>query len=56
VKIAKSSVSFPTGYEFKRGNGRIRKATRTEFLNAYPGAELTTINQDNFETFVLDEG
>lgn len=39
------------GYEFKWGHGRIRRATRTEFLNAYPGAELATINQDNFETF-----
>ena len=44
------------GYEFKWKDGRIRRATRTEFLNAYPGAELTTINQDNFETFVLEEG
>jgi len=43
------------GYEFKWGNGRIRQTTRTEFLNAYPGAELATINQDNFETFVLME-
>lgn len=39
------------GYEFKWGHGCIRRATRTEFLNAYPGAELATINQDNFETF-----
>jgi hypothetical protein len=53
VKIAKSNVSFPAGYEFKWGNGRIRKATRTEFLNAYPGAELAAINQENFESFVI---
>lgn len=41
------------GYEFKWGNGRIRQATRTAFLNAYPGAELATINRDNFEAFLL---
>ncbi|MFQ5435438.1 MAG: ATP-binding protein [Anaerolineae bacterium] len=41
-----------SGFEFKWGDGRIRRATRTEFLNAYPQAELTVVNQDNFETFL----
>lgn len=40
------------GYEFKWGSGNIRPATRTEFLQTYPNAELTTINRDNFEEFL----
>lgn len=40
------------GYEFKWQSGEIRKATRAEFLNAYPGSELSTIRQDNFEDFL----
>ena len=40
------------GYEFKWQNGEIRRATRSEFLNAYPGSELKTINQENFEGFL----
>jgi uncharacterized protein len=40
------------GYEFKWQNGDIRRATRTEFLNAYPDAELMTISKDNFENFL----
>ena len=40
------------GYEFKWRGGEIRRATRDEFLKAYPCSELTTINQDNFEVFV----
>ena len=40
------------GYEFKWQGGEIRRATRDEFLNAYPGSELTTINRENFERFL----
>jgi len=40
------------GYEFKWQSGEIRRATRSEFLGAYPGAELATIRQDNFEDFL----
>jgi len=41
-----------SGYEFKWGGGGLRKATRAEFLRAYPEAELMTVNQENFETFL----
>lgn len=40
------------GFEFKWGSGRIRKTTRTEFMNSYPDSELATINQGNFEDFL----
>jgi uncharacterized protein len=40
------------GYEFKWQSGDIRRATRNEFLNAYPESELMTVNQDNFEGFL----
>lgn len=40
------------GYEFKSQGGEIRKATRAEFLNAYPGSELSTIHRENFEKFL----
>ena len=40
------------GYEFKwRGDG-IRKATRNEFLAAYPGSLLEVVNQENFIDFL----
>lgn len=40
------------GYEFKYSNGDIRKATKREFLNAYPGSELSLITNENFESFI----
>lgn len=40
------------GYEFKWQNGDIRRATRNEFLTAYPESELMTVNKENFETFL----
>ncbi len=40
------------GYEFKWQSGDIRRATRNEFLAAYPDSSLTTIRQDNFESFL----
>ncbi|MDX1436532.1 MAG: ATP-binding protein [Anaerolineales bacterium] len=39
------------GYKFKR-KGEMRKATRREFIQAYPEAELQTISLDNFEEFL----
>jgi len=41
------------GYEFKWQAGGIRRATRNEFLEAYPGSDLATVNQVNFEEFLL---
>ncbi len=41
--------------EFKWGQGRLRRATRTEFLNAYPNASLHVITPENFEPFVLGQ-
>lgn len=43
------------GYEFKWGSGNIRKSTRTEFLKAYPNAELAVVNQENFITFLVPD-
>ena len=43
------------GYEFKWGRGRIRSATRTEFLNAYPEATLDTITPETFEAFLVQD-
>jgi hypothetical protein len=40
------------GFEFKWQSGEIRRATRNEFLNAYPDSELITVNQENFENFL----
>ncbi len=40
------------GYEFKWGKGKIRNATRAEFVDAYSGAELSVVNQQNFEEFL----
>ncbi len=41
-----------SGYEFKWGSGSLRQATKTEFLNAYPGSALSTVNQKNFGDFL----
>ncbi len=40
------------GFEFKWQGGSIRPATRSEFLLAYPGSELGTVTQQNFEDFL----
>jgi hypothetical protein len=40
------------GYEFKYTDGGIRKATKKEFLNAYPNASLDVITKENFTDFV----
>lgn len=41
------------GYEFKWGEKAIRRATRSEFLEAYPGSELMTVSRENFEDFLI---
>lgn len=40
------------GYKFKWQSKDIRRATRSQFLEAYPGADLSTVNQQNFEQFI----
>lgn len=40
------------GYEFKWQSGEIRRATRNEFLEAYPNSKLMVVDQGNFEDFV----
>jgi len=39
------------GYEFK-WQGEMRKATRKEFTQAYPNANLMTVARDNYEDFI----
>ncbi|MBN2146186.1 MAG: ATP-binding protein [Anaerolineales bacterium] len=41
------------GYEFKWQGAEMRRTTRSEFLEAYPDSELTTVNQQNFEGFLV---
>ena len=43
------------GFAFKWQDGRIRRAVRREFLQAYPQAELSVVNQGNFEAFVTPQ-
>jgi uncharacterized protein len=40
------------GYEFKWGDKGIPRKTADEFLAAYPGSELQTIQPENFEAFL----
>lgn len=40
------------GYEFKYTEGGIRKATKKEFMEAYPNASLDVITRDNFTDFI----
>ncbi|MHB1355915.1 MAG: ATP-binding protein [Anaerolineae bacterium] len=39
------------GYEFK-WQGQMRQATRREFMEAYPGAEVSVVTRDNFRDFI----
>ena len=39
-------------FEFKWGNGKMRRATRDEFLHAYPEARLSVVTPENFESFL----
>ncbi len=39
------------GFEFK-WQGEMKKATRREFTETYPNAELVTVHKENFEDFV----
>jgi len=41
------------GYELKWRKSEIRRATRNEFSEAYPGSTLRTITQENFEEFLM---
>jgi len=41
------------GYEFKWGGKSIPRKTSSEFLETYPGSELSTINRENFEEFLI---
>ncbi len=41
-----------TAFEFKWGRGRMKRATREEFLRAYPQARLEVITPENFESFL----
>jgi predicted AAA+ superfamily ATPase len=40
------------GYEFKWGEKEIRRKTRKEFLEAYPGSILQAVDRENFESFL----
>lgn len=42
------------GYEFKWQADAIRKTTRNEFVNAYPGANLSVIHPENFASFISE--
>lgn len=41
------------GYEFGLQKTAIRRPTRETFLNSYPGAKISPINQENFEDFII---
>ncbi|MEK7127621.1 MAG: ATP-binding protein [Patescibacteria group bacterium] len=41
-----------SGFEFKYGDNKISRATREEFLAAYPNGSLELINQENIENFL----
>ena len=43
-----------SAYEFKWGQGEIKKSTREAFLSAYTNSELKTINKENYEDFLLE--
>lgn len=43
------------GYEFKWQSEEIRKSVRKAFLEAYPGAKLTTVSRQNYEEFLAVE-
>ena len=40
------------GYEFKFGGGKIKTATKSGFLAAYPGSELSVVSKGNYETYI----
>ncbi len=40
-------------FEFKFGEGNIPKATKSEFLKTYPQSDLTLINRENIEDFLV---
>jgi hypothetical protein len=42
------------GYEFKWQERQIRRVVRKEFLETYPGSQLSVIHRENFENFIVD--
>jgi predicted AAA+ superfamily ATPase len=42
------------GYEFKWQERQIRQVVRKEFLETYPGSQLSVIHRENFENFIVD--
>ena len=42
------------GYEFKWQERELRTATRREFLETYPGSQLSVIHRENFEGFIIE--
>jgi hypothetical protein len=40
-------------FEFKWQSAGVRSGTQVEFLSAYPGSELTSIHQENYESFLV---
>jgi uncharacterized protein len=42
------------GYEFKWQERQLRTATRREFLETYPGSQLSVIHRENFEGFIME--
>ena len=42
------------GYEFKWQERELRPATRREFLETYPGSQLSVIHRENFENFIIN--
>jgi predicted AAA+ superfamily ATPase len=42
------------GYEFKWQERGLRTATRREFLETYPGSQLSVIHRENFEGFIIE--
>jgi len=53
IDYIEESAGKISGYEFDIQKTSIRQATKTTFLDAYPGSSLMVVNRDNFESFVV---
>jgi predicted AAA+ superfamily ATPase len=53
IDYIEESAGKISGYEFGIQKTSIRQATKTTFLDAYPGSSLMVVNRDNFESFVV---
>lgn len=42
-----------SAYEFKWGQGEVKKSTRETFINTYTNADVKVVNRENFEEFLL---